>query len=115
MLETDPAFAKEHGTASTLTSQQLLQFAVDVATGMHYLSDKQVGGGTCNTTSYATEIIDFDIIKMSQMMANYTELNSCLCLTSNNGSLLLHSPGTSSFTGIWLLGMSLWATALWQR
>lgn len=45
VLETDPAFAKEHGTASTLTSQQLLQFAVDVATGMHYLSDKQVGGG----------------------------------------------------------------------
>lgn len=45
MLETDPAFAKEHGTASTLTSQQLLQFAVDVATGMHYLSDKQVSGG----------------------------------------------------------------------
>lgn len=43
VLETDPAFAKEHGTASTLTSQQLLQFAVDVATGMHYLSDKQVG------------------------------------------------------------------------
>lgn len=42
VLETDPAFAKEHGTASTLTSQQLLQFAVDVATGMHYLSDKQV-------------------------------------------------------------------------
>lgn len=44
VLETDPAFAKEHGTASTLTSQQLLQFSVDVATGMHYLSDKQVGG-----------------------------------------------------------------------
>lgn len=41
VLETDPAFAKEHGTASTLTSQQLLQVAVDVATGMHYLSDKQ--------------------------------------------------------------------------
>uniref|UniRef100_A0A3Q4ADV3 Tyrosine-protein kinase receptor Tie-1 n=1 Tax=Mola mola TaxID=94237 RepID=A0A3Q4ADV3_MOLML len=41
VLETDPAFAKEHGTASTLTSQQLLQFAVDVGTGMHYLSDKQ--------------------------------------------------------------------------
>lgn len=48
VLETDPAFAKEHGTASTLTSQQLLQFAVDVATGMHYLSDKQVGGGEVN-------------------------------------------------------------------
>lgn len=44
VLETDPAFAKEHGTASTLTSQQLLQFAADVATGMHYLSDKQVIG-----------------------------------------------------------------------
>lgn len=41
VLETDPVFAKEHGTASTLTSQQLLQFAADVATGMHYLSDKQ--------------------------------------------------------------------------
>ncbi|KAM9383638.1 tyrosine-protein kinase receptor Tie-1 isoform 2-T2 [Pholidichthys leucotaenia] len=41
VLETDPAFAKEHGTASTLTSQQLLQFTVDVANGMHYLSDKQ--------------------------------------------------------------------------
>ncbi|XP_076870942.1 tyrosine-protein kinase receptor Tie-1 isoform X2 [Brachyhypopomus gauderio] len=41
VLETDPAFAKEHGTSSTLTAQQLLQFAVDVATGMHYLSDKQ--------------------------------------------------------------------------
>ncbi|TRY59220.1 hypothetical protein DNTS_014616 [Danionella cerebrum] len=41
VLETDPAFAKEHGTASTLTSQQLLQFAANVATGMHYLSDKQ--------------------------------------------------------------------------
>uniref|UniRef100_A0A8C1XKU0 receptor protein-tyrosine kinase n=1 Tax=Cyprinus carpio TaxID=7962 RepID=A0A8C1XKU0_CYPCA len=41
VLETDPAFAKEHGTASTLTSQQLLQFAADVTTGMHYLSDKQ--------------------------------------------------------------------------
>ncbi|XP_061594693.1 tyrosine-protein kinase receptor Tie-1 isoform X2 [Cololabis saira] len=41
VLETDPAFAKEHGTASTLTSQQLLQFSVDVANGMHYLSDKQ--------------------------------------------------------------------------
>lgn len=41
VLETDPAFAKEHGTASTLTSQQLLQFAVDVVNGMHYLSDKQ--------------------------------------------------------------------------
>lgn len=41
VLETDPAFAKEHGTASTLTSQQLLQFAADVATGMQYLSEKQ--------------------------------------------------------------------------
>lgn len=42
VLETDPAFAKEHGTASTLTSQQLLQFASDVAKGMQYLSEKQV-------------------------------------------------------------------------
>ncbi|XP_053549583.1 tyrosine-protein kinase receptor Tie-1 [Bombina bombina] len=41
VLETDPAFAKEHGKASTLTSQQLLQFASDVAKGMQYLSEKQ--------------------------------------------------------------------------
>ncbi|XP_078528472.1 tyrosine-protein kinase receptor Tie-1 [Lissotriton helveticus] len=41
VLETDPAFAKEHGTASTLTSQQLLQFALDVGKGMQYLSEKQ--------------------------------------------------------------------------
>ncbi|MEE6495094.1 hypothetical protein FKM82_001951 [Ascaphus truei] len=41
VLETDPAFAKEHGTASTLTSQQLLQFVSDVAKGMQYLSEKQ--------------------------------------------------------------------------
>lgn len=41
VLETDPAFAQEHGTASTLTSQQLLQFASDVAKGMQYLSEKQ--------------------------------------------------------------------------
>ncbi|XP_018422112.1 PREDICTED: tyrosine-protein kinase receptor Tie-1 isoform X1 [Nanorana parkeri] len=41
VLETDPAFAKEHGTASTLSSQQLLQFASDVAKGMQYLSEKQ--------------------------------------------------------------------------
>lgn len=55
VLETDPAFAKEHGTASTLTSQQLLQFAVDVATGMHYLSDKQVSRRRClkcNNSAY---------------------------------------------------------------
>ncbi|XP_067846107.1 tyrosine-protein kinase receptor Tie-1 isoform X2 [Heptranchias perlo] len=41
VLETDPAFAREHGTASTLTSQQLLQFASDVTKGMQYLSEKQ--------------------------------------------------------------------------
>ncbi|XP_072918878.1 tyrosine-protein kinase receptor Tie-1 isoform X2 [Hemitrygon akajei] len=41
VLETDPVFAREHGTASTLTSQQLLQFASDVTKGMQYLSEKQ--------------------------------------------------------------------------
>ncbi|XP_067892992.1 tyrosine-protein kinase receptor Tie-1 isoform X2 [Heterodontus francisci] len=41
VLETDPTFAREHGTASTLTSQQLLQFASDVTKGMQYLSEKQ--------------------------------------------------------------------------
>ncbi|XP_062844515.1 angiopoietin-1 receptor [Trichomycterus rosablanca] len=41
VLETDPAFAIANSTASTLTSQQLLQFAADVARGMDYLSQKQ--------------------------------------------------------------------------
>lgn len=42
VLETDPAFAREHGTASTLSSRQLLRFASDAANGMQYLSEKQV-------------------------------------------------------------------------
>lgn len=42
VLETDPAFAIANSTASTLTSQQLLHFAADVARGMDYLSQKQV-------------------------------------------------------------------------
>ncbi|KAG2466433.1 TIE2 protein, partial [Polypterus senegalus] len=41
VLETDPAFAIANSTASTLSSQQLLQFAADVARGMDYLSQKQ--------------------------------------------------------------------------
>lgn len=42
VLETDPAFAREHGTASTISSRQLLRFASDAANGMQYLSEKQV-------------------------------------------------------------------------
>uniref|UniRef100_A0A8C4QG79 Protein kinase domain-containing protein n=1 Tax=Eptatretus burgeri TaxID=7764 RepID=A0A8C4QG79_EPTBU len=42
VLDTDPAFAKQNGTACTLSSQQLLHFAADVACGMQYLSEKQV-------------------------------------------------------------------------
>lgn len=45
VLETDPAFAREHGTASTLSSRQLLRFASDAANGMQYLSEKQVCRG----------------------------------------------------------------------
>ncbi|XP_039517515.1 tyrosine-protein kinase receptor Tie-2 [Pimephales promelas] len=41
VLETDPAFAIANSTASTLSSQQLLHFAADVAGGMDYLSQKQ--------------------------------------------------------------------------
>ncbi|XP_036207589.1 tyrosine-protein kinase receptor Tie-1 [Myotis myotis] len=41
VLETDPVFAREHGTASTLSSRQLLRFASDAANGMQYLSEKQ--------------------------------------------------------------------------
>ncbi|KAK3527147.1 hypothetical protein QTP86_014572 [Hemibagrus guttatus] len=41
VLETDPAFAIANSTASTLSSQQLIHFAADVARGMDYLSQKQ--------------------------------------------------------------------------
>ncbi|TSL28302.1 Tyrosine-protein kinase receptor Tie-2 [Bagarius yarrelli] len=41
VLETDPAFAIANSMASTLSSQQLLHFAADVARGMDYLSQKQ--------------------------------------------------------------------------
>uniref|UniRef100_A0A671QW12 receptor protein-tyrosine kinase n=1 Tax=Sinocyclocheilus anshuiensis TaxID=1608454 RepID=A0A671QW12_9TELE len=41
VLETDPAFAIANSTASTLSSQQLLHFAADVACGMDFLSQKQ--------------------------------------------------------------------------
>lgn len=47
VLETDPAFAREHGTASTLSSRQLLRFASDAANGMQYLSEKQVCVSVC--------------------------------------------------------------------
>lgn len=47
VLETDPAFAREHGTASTLSSRQLLRFASDAANGMQYLSEKQVCVRVC--------------------------------------------------------------------
>ncbi|XP_067839577.1 angiopoietin-1 receptor isoform X2 [Heptranchias perlo] len=41
VLDTDPAYAIAHSTASTLSSQQLMQFAADVTKGMDYLSQKQ--------------------------------------------------------------------------
>lgn len=71
MLETDPAFAKEHGTASTLTSQQLLQFAVDVATGMHYLSDKQVGGGE-EDASIFLYVDEGNVLKLKSLITGFS-------------------------------------------
>lgn len=54
VLETDPAFAIANSTASTLSSQQLLQFAADVARGMDYLSQKQVG--TVHISTFIKEV-----------------------------------------------------------
>lgn len=54
VLETDPAFAIANSTASTLSSQQLLHFAADVARGMDYLSQKQV---CCEDQNLSFEIL----------------------------------------------------------
>lgn len=52
VLETDPAFAREHGTASTLSSRQLLRFASDAANGMQYLSEKQVRASEAGNSAW---------------------------------------------------------------
>lgn len=58
VLETDPAFAIANSTASTLSSQQLLHFAADVARGMDYLSQKQVSlGNTVHMRNSAVSLL----------------------------------------------------------
>lgn len=58
VLETDPAFAREHGTASTLSSRQLLRFASDAANGMQYLSEKQVCVCVCTSRERGDHCIE---------------------------------------------------------
>ncbi len=43
-LETDPTYANRANTVSTLSQEQLLRFAADVALGMQYLAEKGVSG-----------------------------------------------------------------------
>uniref|UniRef100_A0A8C4Q164 receptor protein-tyrosine kinase n=1 Tax=Eptatretus burgeri TaxID=7764 RepID=A0A8C4Q164_EPTBU len=78
VLETDPAFAKEHGTASTLSSQQLLQFAMDVAKGMQYLSEKQfihrdmAARNILVGENYAAKIADFGLSRGEEVYVKKT-------------------------------------------
>ena len=41
-LETDPTYANNANTVSTLSQEQLLRFAADVALGMQHLAEKGV-------------------------------------------------------------------------
>ncbi|OCT82634.1 hypothetical protein XELAEV_18025162mg [Xenopus laevis] len=78
VLETDPVFAKEHGTASTLTSQQLLQFASDVAKGMQYLSEKQfihrdlAARNVLVGENFVTKIADFGLSRGEEVYVKKT-------------------------------------------
>ena len=122
MLETDPAFAKEHGTASTLTSQQLLQFSVDVATGMHYLSDKQVANQTNYDNINKTQRINNGAcFAMTLIIIIRHRIEIALihdsCIPSLSISIPLHFLPLlcSSFTEIWLPGTFWWETTWWRR
>ncbi|NXG40289.1 TIE2 protein, partial [Dromaius novaehollandiae] len=78
VLETDPAFAIANSTASTLSSQQLLHFAADVARGMDYLSQKQfihqdlVARNILVGENYVAKIADFGLSRGQEIYVKKT-------------------------------------------
>ncbi|XP_053178766.1 tyrosine-protein kinase receptor Tie-1 isoform X1 [Scomber japonicus] len=122
VLETDPAFAKEHGTASTLTSQQLLQFAVDVATGMHYLSDKQfihrdlAARNVLVGDNLVAKIADFGLSRGEEVYVKKTMAEDINLLLYSQGRLpvrwmAIESLNYSVYTtksDVWSFGVLLW-------
>ncbi|KAJ7414454.1 TEK receptor tyrosine kinase [Willisornis vidua] len=84
VLETDPAFAIANSTASTLSSQQLLHFAADVARGMDYLSQKQfihrdlAARNILVGENYVAKIADFGLSRGQEVYVKKTMLNFAL-------------------------------------
>ncbi|XP_043917372.1 angiopoietin-1 receptor [Protopterus annectens] len=111
VLETDPAFAIANSTASTLSSQQLLQFAADVARGMDYLSQKQfihrdlaarnilVGDG------YVAKIADFGLSRGQEVYVKKTMGRlpvRWMAIESLNYSVY------TSNSDVWSFGVLMW-------
>ncbi|KAM9280692.1 LOW QUALITY PROTEIN: tyrosine-protein kinase receptor Tie-1 [Cariama cristata] len=108
-LETDPAFAKEHGTASTLI-QQLLQFASDVAKGMQYLSEKQfihrdlAARNILGGRKLASKIADFGLSRGEEVYVKKTmgRLRRWMAIESLNYSVY------TTKSDVWSFGVLLW-------
>ncbi|XP_063770165.1 angiopoietin-1 receptor [Pseudophryne corroboree] len=111
VLETDPAFAIANSTASTLTSQQLLQFAADVARGMDYLSQKQfihrdlAARNILVGENYLAKIADFGLSRGQEVYVKKTMGRlpvRWMAIESLNYSVY------TSNSDVWSFGVLLW-------
>uniref|UniRef100_A0A8C5LHS4 receptor protein-tyrosine kinase n=1 Tax=Leptobrachium leishanense TaxID=445787 RepID=A0A8C5LHS4_9ANUR len=111
VLETDPAFAIANSTASTLSSQQLLQFAADVARGMDYLSQKQfihrdlAARNILVGENYVAKIADFGLSRGQEVYVKKTMGRlpvRWMAIESLNYSVY------TSNSDVWSFGVLLW-------
>ncbi|KAM8960545.1 angiopoietin-1 receptor [Pelodytes ibericus] len=111
VLETDPAFAIANSTASTLSSQQLLHFAADVARGMDYLSQKQfihrdlAARNILVGENYVAKIADFGLSRGQEVYVKKTMGRlpvRWMAIESLNYSVY------TSNSDVWSFGVLLW-------
>uniref|UniRef100_A0A670ZBM4 receptor protein-tyrosine kinase n=1 Tax=Pseudonaja textilis TaxID=8673 RepID=A0A670ZBM4_PSETE len=111
VLETDPAFAIANSTASTLSSQQLLHFAADVARGMDYLSQKQfihrdlAARNILVGENYVAKIADFGLSRGQEVYVKKTMGRlpvRWMAIESLNYSVY------TSNSDVWSYGVLLW-------
>ncbi|XP_066474655.1 angiopoietin-1 receptor [Tiliqua scincoides] len=111
VLETDPAFAIANSTASTLSSQQLLHFAADVARGMDYLSQKQfihrdlAARNILVGENYVAKIADFGLSRGQEVYVKKTMGRlpvRWMAIESLNYSVY------TTNSDVWSYGMLLW-------